>query len=163
MNKKESKIFSDDTLLSFFEEIHRVETNQRLLVIVTHGFGELLENTIISARCKHGKMRITSSNRDYPQSVKLVLMNELGLLDDRLYKILNWFRKLRNRAAHDVFFRLESSDLDFANRSIDRFVPNVPEQKDLLRFCQFLVGTIWNRHIDVLRPAFSENKSPPEN
>jgi|WetSurMetagenome_2_1015567.scaffolds.fasta_scaffold11287_6 hypothetical protein len=162
MTKKKTVISNTDILSLFFEQLDQVGTNQRGIVILTHGFIELLTNTIISARCKHGKTRITSSNRDYPHSVRLVLMNELGLIDDRLYRILDWFRKLRNRAAHDIFFRLESADLDFVNRSMDRFVPNVPEQKDLLRFCQHLMGTIWNQHLDVLQAAFSEKESAPK-
>jgi len=144
----------DDVLRDFYKELQLVSAHQRSLIIVTHGFVELLINTIIDDKCKNGKDRITANNRDYPQSVKLVLLHELGLIDDRLFKILDWFRKLRNRAAHEPFFELTTKDIDFVNHSMDRFVPNVPKQKDILRFCMYLIGTVWNNFLDILRPAF---------
>lgn len=152
----ESKSDEDGTLSAFFRELASVRDNQRLLVIVTHGFVELFLNAVIDAKCKHGKKRITSNSRDYSHSVKLVLLNELSLLDNRLYQILDWFRKLRNRAAHETFFQLMPQDIEFAHKSMDRFLPvNVePTVGDLDRFCKLLVGTIWNTHLDVFVPIF---------
>ncbi|MBC8198969.1 MAG: hypothetical protein ISS67_04115 [Desulfobacterales bacterium] len=126
------------------------------MVIITHGFIELLINTIITAHCKHGKKRIASNKRDYSQSVKLVLLNELNVLDNRLFKILDWFRKLRNRAAHEPFFQVTQSDLEFAKKSMNRFIPvnEANELNDLNKFCKLLVGTIWNNNLDELLPVF---------
>jgi len=158
-NKKSTtdKSLSSDLFFEFFRELSKVQDNQRLLVIVTHGFIELLINTIIDAHCNHGKKKITSNTKDYNHSVKLVLLNELRLLDDCLYKILDWFRKLRNRAAHEPFFQLKEKDLDFANKSMDRFIPidKLNPINDLHKFCMLLVGTIWNNNLDVLLPVFA--------
>lgn len=152
----QSKSEKDATLSAFFQELATVRDSQRLLVIVTHGFVELLLNAVIDAKCKHGKKKITFNIRDYSHSVKLVLLNELGLLDNRLYQILDWFRKLRNRAAHETFFQLTPQDIEFANNSMDRFLPVKvePTVGDLDRFCKLLIGTIWNKHLDVLVPIF---------
>ncbi len=152
----QSKSEKNGMLSAFFQELAKVRDSQRLLVIVTHGFVELLLNAVIDVKCKHGKKKITSNSHDYSHSAKLVLLNELGLLDDRLYQILDWFRKLRNRAAHETFFQLIPSDMDFANSSMDRFLPVKvePTVNDLDRFCKLLVGTIWNNHLDVLVPIF---------
>ena len=156
-DKKIEKDLSNDPLIAFFRELKKVEDNQRSLVIVTHGFIELLINTIIDAHCKHGRRKITSNRRDYPQSVKLVLLNELNVLDDRLYNILDWFRRLRNRAAHEPFFELTSNDFDFAKKSMDRFihVDHIKDINDLNEFCKFLVGTLWNNNLDELVPVFT--------
>lgn len=151
------KDLSNDPLLAFFRELKKVADNQRSLVIVTHGFIELLINTIIDAHCKHGRKKITSNRRDYSQSVKLVLLSELNVLDDRLYKILDWFRRLRNKAAHEPFFQLTPNDLNYAKNSMDRFFPHDPTKKvnDLNMFCKLLVGTIWNNNLEVLVPVFT--------
>jgi hypothetical protein len=151
------KDLSKDPLVAFFRELSKVKDNQRSLVIVTHGFIELLVNTLIAEHCKHGKKKIASNKRDYPQAVKLVLLSELNVIDNRLYGILDWFRKLRNKAAHEPFFALTPGDLDFAKKSMDRFLPseNIPEIKDLNSFCQLLVGTIWNNNLDLFVPIFT--------
>jgi len=67
------------------------------------------------------------------------------------------FRKLRNRAAHEPFFKHSQKDLDFAYNSMDRFIPidKLNPINDLHKFCMLLVGTIWNKNLDVLLPVFS--------
>lgn len=156
MNNQIESIKSD-RFLDFYGELNKVKDSQRLSVIVTHGFVELLLNVLIVAKFKHGKKKITSNNRDYTQSVKLVILNELNLIDDELFRILDWFRRVRNRAAHEPFFELTPNDLDFAGKSMSRFVPTNSDYKlkDLYHFCAALVGTIWNKHLDVLRPVFA--------
>ena len=84
-----------DVLRAFFEEINRVQQHNRSLVIITQGFIELFINRIIDKKLKHGKKRITSNNRDFPLSVKLTLLNELNHIDDKMYSVLNAFRKIR--------------------------------------------------------------------
>lgn len=155
-NKAQPKSEEGVTLSSFFAELAKVQGSQRSLVIVTHGFVELLVNTVIDSNCRHRK-KITSNHRDFSHSVKLVLLSELGLLDKQLYQILDWFRKLRNKAAHEVFFKLTPDDVEFANKSMRRFLPGAevePIVDDLDRFCKLLIGTIWNRHLDILVPIF---------
>jgi len=154
--RSQSKSKVSVTLSSFFEELAKVKGNQRLLVIVTHGFVELLVNTVIDSSCKHGKKKITSNHRDFSHSVKLVILSELGLLDNKLYQILDWFRKLRNKAAHEVFFEPTPNDIEFANKSMNRFLSGKMEPivDDLDRFCKLLIGTIWNKHLDFLLPIF---------
>ena len=155
----------NDPVFDFYKELSKVEDNQRSLVIITHGFIELLINTIIISHCKHGKKKITSNRRDYSQSVKLVLLNELNVLDDHLYKILDWFRKLRNKAAHEPFFQLTKEDLDFAKKSMKRFIPlDEPNNlENLNKFCKLLVGTIWNNNLDVLLPVFAPSLAKKKN
>lgn len=157
MRDDRSNTPTGDILVSFFTQLQLVETNNRSLVIITREFVDLLLNTIINHKCKHGHAIITSNNRYYTQSVRLILMNELSLIDDRLFKILDRFRKFRNRAVHEPFFEVKPADLDFTSRSMERFVPAVPEQTDLLRFCMYLVGTVWNRHVDIMQKAFSDS------
>ena len=152
-----SESLSDDILIAFFNEIEKVKENSRSLVIVTHGLIELLLNTVIDSKLKHGKKKITSNNKDYPQSVKLVILHELNFIDNNLYQILDWFRKIRNKAAHEPFFGLNKSEYDFANKSLNRFIPEESKYKpnNLFHFCKLLVGTIWNENLNSLLPVFA--------
>jgi hypothetical protein len=82
-----------------------------MLTLITHGFIELVVNALIDDTCKNGK-KITDNKRDFPHSTKLLLLNESGVLSDHHFRLLNWFRKLRNDFAHDPFFKLTPERLD---------------------------------------------------
>ena len=142
-----------DVLESFVEEIAAVDQHERSLVIITTGYIELFLNRIIDKKCKHGKKRITKNNRDYPLSVKLTLLNEIGLLDNELFQILDNFRKIRNRAAHEASFLINDNEWKYLNKGLDRFIVHESMRKpyDLPNFCKFLMGTIWTENIPVLK------------
>ena len=139
-------------LESFFKELIAVEEHHRSLVIIAHGYIELFLNRIIDEKCKHGKKRITKNNRDFPLSVKLTLLNELGLLDDRLFQILDKFRKIRNRAAHEALFSITTDEWPILNNGLDRFIPGESKRtpNNLAHFCKLLIGTIWNENLDIV-------------
>lgn len=139
-------------LESFFKEFSAVENHHRSLVIITHGYIELLLNSIIDVKCKHGKARITKHNRDFPLSVKLTLLNELGIVDDTLFKILDKFRKIRNRAAHEASFSISTEEWKVLNNGLSRFIPGESKIKpnDLSHFCKLLIGAIWNENLDIV-------------
>ena len=143
---------NDDVLITFFEELNRVKQHHRTLIIITQGFIELFLNRIIDEKCKHGKKRITSNNRDFPLSVKLTLLNELNHIDDKMYSVLNVFRKIRNRAAHEATFDINEVEWQKLNNSLDRFISGESTRKpdDLPHFCKLLIGAIWNENLDVV-------------
>lgn len=154
MLKEENHKKPDDILLSFHIEINKVKDNERSVVIITHGFIELLITAIATTLCKEGK-RINSNSRDYPQSVKLVLLYEMGVLDKELFLILDKFRKIRNSASHEPFFKLNDKDIEFIESSYIRFFPDkIPPNYNINDFCTFLVGTIWNDNLNILGPIF---------
>ena len=99
------KRLDDAPMIKITREITMVKNNNRLLVLVTHGFIELLVNALIDHYLKNSK-KVTNDGRSYPHSTKLLLLNEVGIIDDNLYKVFNWFRKLRNRAAHQPIFKV---------------------------------------------------------
>lgn len=144
---------SEDPLQRFFRELDRVKDDQRLLVIVSHGFLELLVNALIDAECRNSK-RITSNNRDYPHSAKLLILNEKAVIDDGFYKTLDWLRKLRNRAAHDPFFELTKSDLSL-------FGTTYGDPENFYGLCVMLLTSFWNTHVHVFVPIFSPSIHKP--
>lgn len=60
--------------------LHDSSDNARSLILIAHGFIELLVNTLIEKETKNGK-RIANS-RDFPHSAKLIILHELDLLTD---------------------------------------------------------------------------------
>jgi len=127
-------------------EINRNRENQRSLIVVSHGVIELFVNTLIEAHCKSAK-RISEDTRGYPHSVRLLILHELGVLSDSKYKMYNWFRRLRNRAAHDPLFSVCKSDLSHLPEKFR-------EPDKLWDLCMELVCSLWNRNKDVLLPRF---------
>src|SRR5258706_8857492 len=98
MNKADNPVTqslpsNEELSLDFFSrvmmEITKARDDDRVVVLVAHGFVELMVNTLIEVHCKNGK-RIAEGNRDYPHSTKLVLLHELSLIDDELFARLNW-------------------------------------------------------------------------
>jgi hypothetical protein len=139
-------------LESFFKELSAVENHHRSLVIIVHGYIELLLNSIIDVKCKHGKERITKNNRDFPLSVKLTLLNELGFVDDTLFNILDKFRKIRNRAAHEASFSITAAEWQVLNNGLNRFILGESKIKpnNLSHFCKLLIGALWNENLDIV-------------
>jgi hypothetical protein len=117
-----------------------------MLILVTSGFLELLVNAVIDEKCKNAK-KINENNRDYPFSVKLVLLNEMGLMSDGSFGNINWLRKVRNRAAHDAFFRVSSQELS-------QLKAEYRDPSKLHTLCLMIWGSFWNEHVDLFVKKF---------
>jgi len=138
----------DDQLAAIFRQLYDATLAPRFQVLITQGFVELLVNAVIDAKCKNAK-RITGNSRDFPYSIKLLLMHELGLLSDGLYRTLDQLRKHRNAAAHDPFFELSGYVVADGRR-----VANLHE------YCIHVICEFFNRHSDVLAPIFAPHMAP---
>jgi hypothetical protein len=99
-------------------------------------------NSLIENKCKDQK-RILENNRDYPHSVKLVILHELGLIDDELYSRLDGFRKLRNDAAYKVDFHVGKE------RITNLAFKSHPAPSDISMLCMAMVGVLWNKFTDI--------------
>jgi len=128
-------------------ELGKFKDNGRMLVLITHGFLELLVNSVIDARCKNAK-RITDDNRSYPHSVKLILLNEIGEIEDRMYQLLDAFRKLRNKAAHESLFTVEAGDMVTYRKRLH-------DPHDPYELCLSILASFWNDHVELLGPTFA--------
>ena len=165
------KEIRDSLFLRVFRELHNVQDNDRLLVLVTHGFLELLINALIDAKCKNAK-RITSNSRDFSHSVKLLVLHEMGLLTDFRYKSLDWFRKLRNKAAHEPLFQVSLKEIaeQFNNVTGQARQQDVAGTSDTLeshhtahgfyQLCVMLIVTLWTDHSKVFSPVFFPQSEP---
>jgi hypothetical protein len=143
----------DEFLFKVLKELADQQRNPRHCIILMHGFIELLVNTLVVAHCKHGS-KIVSTSRDYPHSVKLLLLHEIHVITDSHFDALNWFRKLRNRAAHDALFEVTPNDLlPFKDHRFSQ-----PCQFALLSID--LLSDFWNKHAGLFAPKFSPSSVP---
>jgi hypothetical protein len=134
-----------ETVLREFELLQH---HPRSCVIVMHGFIELLINTLIEEKCKSGK-KVSANNRDYPHSVKLTILHELGVLDEESFKQLTWFRKLRNDAAHEVVFTITPDKLQLFSETKFANVSHFP------LLCMDIFMRLWNAHASLFSSKFS--------
>ena len=139
---------------AFVADMKLIGHTPRFQIIVTHGVLELLVNTLIELRCKNGG-KIIEATRDYPHSVKLVLLHEKGLIKDSHYRLLDGFRKLRNKAVHDAQFNLKPEMLTpfqgfFATDK--RYKLNDPKNFGVL--CGKIVLLFWDHRLNDFWPYF---------
>jgi hypothetical protein len=136
-----------DPLSAVLTEITSMKVSDRINLIAAHGLLELLVNAVVEASCKHGK-DISSHRRDYTHSAKLVILHELGILADWEFEQFTWFRKLRNRAAHEPLFLIHPDDLTLF-RGTEHSTPSAFHE-----LCVDLVAGFWNRHVELFGPKF---------
>jgi hypothetical protein len=150
----EANPLKDEPLMRFFRELNKVKDDHRSLILITNGFLELLIETLIKTNCKNAK-RITEDRRSYPYSAKLLLLNESGVLADETYRAFDWFRRLRNRAAHEPFFSIMPADLQRVKDD------NLRRPEKFYTLCVHMIGAFWNAHIAVLGPVFAPGVVAP--
>ena len=136
----------DHVVFKVFGEIDALAGHDRACAIVAHGFLELLVNILVEAKCKSGA-KIVSRTRDFPHSVKLILLHEVGVIGDADLRALTSFRKLRNRAVHDARFQLTSGDVEvFKNTSFATSEFHVQ--------CMVVLAILWNQNHKLFSEYF---------
>jgi len=152
MPKKESK--PTRIIESFLNEINSVKHSPRFQIIVTQGVLELLVNTLVEQNCKRGKM-IIERTRDYPYSVKLVLLHEKGLISDFQYQQLDALRSIRNKAAHEARFELTTDMLaPFNGVTYIGGDLKLNDPKNFAVLCIQTVFGFWNHGVRLFAPIF---------
>lgn len=147
VNSSTENPFKNEPVFRFFQGIINVKGDPRSLILITNGFLELLIETLIKVKCKNSK-KIINDSRSYPYSSKLILLHEIGVLKDNEFNVYDYFRKLRNRAAHEPFFTVTRKELD-------RFKGIKHSEDKLYGICVDIVGSLWNKHVEVFRPVFA--------
>jgi hypothetical protein len=115
---------------------------------------ELLVNTLVKHKCKSGK-KIIEKTRDYPYSVKLVLLHEKGLISDFQFQQLNALRNIRNKAAHEAQFKL-TPEMLAPFRGVISTGRNVKldDPKNFPFLCGDTVMGFWNQSVKLFAPIF---------
>ena len=134
-------------LLRIIRELLNVRQDDRSLVMVSHGYAEILVNALATAKCKNERVANVS------HSARLVILSELELIPDDLYESLYSLKRLRDRAAHQLLFKL--TDSDWKNLKVQK------KSKTAHGTFQQILLDLFNKHLDVfastfLVPAMSE-------
>jgi hypothetical protein len=139
-------------------------SSPRAALMVAHGFIELLVSALISEKCVHGR-KINDAKRDFTHSAKLVLLNELGIVDNGWYKRLDLLRRIRNRAAHEPLFEVVQSDLE-----VQALPPNwvgleaieaLNIDQQFVQRLHLLLGAFWNEYRHVFSRIFGAARISP--
>ena len=125
-------------------ELDHYRDNPRFLLVLSCSFAELLIGTLIEARCKDGN-RINDNTRDFPFSVRLTLLREMGLLHDLHFTWFNWLRKQRNDAAHKAGFRFTTDRMPEWGGDEHK----TPDK--LFSLCANVLCIFWNQHVELFR------------
>lgn len=149
---RRKKALPPDLLLKVYKEILLVDGHPRLLVLVGNGFLEVLINTLVRHKLKRGEVAAADS-RTYTYAVRLTLLHEAGVLTDKEFSTLDWYRSIRNRAAHEPLFYIE--DQDFAALAN----PAYANATLLSRLTTDLVGSIWNKYAELFSPLFADRNA----
>ena len=132
-----------DYMLQIGEEIGIVKNNPRLLVIVSHAFVEMMVKTLSD----HYMPNVVLKNHHQ----RLQKLKKEGKIDEFQFLLYDWFRDLRNDAAHTPIFRL----------SDEHFIPlnGLVKSRDLKaehfhRFSLSLISELWNKNLEILGPIY---------
>ena len=126
----------------------------RLQLFITHGFLELIVSALIQAKAKNGK-KIKSDTRSYPYSSQILILNEIAVISDEEFKVLDWFRKMRNRAAHEAIFKMTNNDL-----AKIRCEGKKVHIENFTKLCNMLIFDLINNKIDILGPQIMPSLGP---
>ena len=137
-----------DDLLEIISELDKVKDNHRSLILISHGFIELLINILVDTKCKNSN-KISKNAKDYSHATKLIILNEINVIPDDYYEYLEWFRKIRNKAAHRPLFKVTKSDMILLKN--DKFI----NPDTLYNFCTKFVSALWNKYPDIFAPIFA--------
>ncbi len=148
-----------EVTLHFINEVNRVSGDPRLSILVINGFMELLVNILIRKKLKHGK-RIEEDSRGYPYSTKIIILNEIGIINDELFNSIDNLRKLRNDAAHQTFFEIKDSDLDKFKPIVlgENEWKQMVEKQGICGIAILIWGCLWNQYTEIYLEAFGEKQ-----
>ncbi|MCG9775326.1 hypothetical protein L1D49_18800, partial [Vibrio diabolicus] len=81
-----------DYMLQVGDEIGLVKDNPRLLVIVSHSFVEMIVKTLSDHYLPEVKLK--------NHNQRLEKLRKEQVIDEFQFQVYDWFRELRNKAAH---------------------------------------------------------------
>jgi hypothetical protein len=134
-------------LIPIFHNINKVGQDSRSVFILTNALLEILVDILIENKIKNGK-KVLQNNIDFSYAAKILLINEVELINDNYYHILECLRKLRNKAAHDPLFDLKKEDLS-------SLPSEYQDPKTISESCTTIIGGLWNTYKDIFIKYFN--------
>jgi len=136
------KVIDSDYFKQIGEEIGLVKDNERLLIIVSHAFIEMMVKALLDHH-------INNDLRTHHRRLKKLKAEKL--ITENQFIIYDWFRNLRNDAAHNPIFRLRQEKLN-------EIVPNIKDKYSKVEAFHLLsiglISELWNKNLDLFLPLF---------
>jgi len=147
--------FRHATILKSIGDLTDVKNNNRHLVIAANAVIELLVTTLVKHHCQNAKS-ILENRMAYSHAVKLLILNELKVINKKMYGTLKELNRVRNDAAHTAFYRIGDSDM----ASLSAGVSKRPFPTDqLFDLCRMIIFMLWSHHDKIFHKEFGD---PPE-
>src|SRR3972149_625248 len=138
------KPYENDLTIRIHKELANAKDNQRAVILIASSYLEMLVSFLVEKKCKNYK-KIQKEN-EFSYFYKLLLLNEIGLIDDDYYMRLEKFRNIRNELSHNPIFNLkENSIRELSNNHYSKL-------DDLYSVCNFLWIELWNQYSDIFIP-----------
>lgn len=147
-SEKVKKRIEDNLILQITKELYTYKGSHRMQIFITHGYLEMLMNVLIRNKSKN-----KNKYKRHSYGIKIMILNEIGVLSDQDYLVYDWFRGLRNQAAHQPIFKLQKEHLK--NIKPKKF-QNLDEFHSL---CVDLIFRLWNSNINIITPVFAPTLS----
>lgn len=122
-----------DLFVQVIREMDKSKDSACSLVLATHKLIERMTKELVEEKC-------TRKTWKQSHASKLRALNKIGAINDDLHEVLQWFRKLRNRAAHEPVFRVTDHDLQRIGR------PQAKDNRQFFFLCAQILGDYWNLH-----------------
>ena len=125
-------------LIPLYQRLGESKNDNLKLIILANTFLELLVNILIEEKLKNSK-KVLDGN-EYTYSIKLLILNELNIIKKELYTMILILKNLRDRAAHQVNFKITDEEL--------KKLPKGPTngKDNLYQPCILILGTLWNEN-----------------
>jgi hypothetical protein len=124
-----------DKMSAVFHELIGVRNSQRALIVTTASFLEAMIEVLVKGHCKLRK-RILEGDQ-YTFGVRIVILFEMDALKSPMFERIDWLRKLRNDAAHEIRFSVGEKEI----KAYQSLVPDA--SPDLYQICVRLLLDLW--------------------
>ena len=103
----------------------------------------MLINILVLERLKKGE-----KVKSFSYAVRLIMLHQAGIISDKEFLHLEWYKDIRNQAAHEPLFKITNeSFIKLGN-------PSYSSPDKLLKLTTDLLGSIWNAHYELFTPSF---------
>lgn len=140
------KPYEKDKVIQIHNELENSKDNQRALILITSSYLEMMVNFLVEKKCKNYK-KIRKEN-EFSYFFKLLLLNEIGLIDDNFYRRLEKFRDIRNGFSHNPLYKITEKNIgELSNNQYSKL-------DDFYSVCNILWIELWNQYQDIFAPKF---------
>jgi hypothetical protein len=131
---------SESLVEQVLREFEMLQHHARSCTIIMSGFIELLVNTLIQEKCQGINEKSVKTHGQ-----RIGVLHAKKLIDDDEFNKLEWFRKLRNEAAHEAVFDIGKKNFDLFKGTQFESAARFPG------LCMDVFVRFWNKNKDTFK------------